>query len=89
MARRPAFVTTHWSVVLAAGRNDTTRAREVLAHLCQTCWFPLYAYVRRRGNSPHDAQDLTQEFLRGCWNGSRWPAPIQPAGGFGRSCSLP
>jgi RNA polymerase sigma-70 factor (ECF subfamily) len=58
-----AFVTTHWSVVLAAGRADTTRARDALARLCQTYWHPLYAYVRRLGNSPHDAQDLTQEFF--------------------------
>lgn len=60
---RPAFVTTHWSVVLRAGRSDTTRARDALAKLCQTYWFPLYAYVRRRGHSPEDAQDLTQEFF--------------------------
>lgn len=60
---RPAFVTTHWSVVLTAGRNDTTRAGDALAKLCQTYWFPLYAYVRRRGHSPEDAQDLTQEFF--------------------------
>src|SRR5437764_1069093 len=59
----PIFVTTHWSVVLKAGRSDTTRAREALGRLCQTYWFPLYAYVRRRGYSPHDAQDLTQEFF--------------------------
>lgn len=59
----PAFVTTHWSVVLAAGRNDTTRAHDALARLCQTYWHPLYAYVRRLGHSPHDAQDLTQEFF--------------------------
>jgi RNA polymerase sigma-70 factor (ECF subfamily) len=58
-----AFVTTHWSVVLTAGRSDTTRARDALARLCQTYWHPLYAYVRRLGNSPHDAQDLTQEFF--------------------------
>jgi len=58
-----AFLTTHWSVVLAAGRNDTTRAREALARLCQTYWYPLYACARRRGNSPHDAQDLTQAFF--------------------------
>jgi len=63
MARQPAFITTHWSVVLAAGRNDTTRARAALARLCQTYWYPLYAYARRRGNPPHDAQDLTQEFF--------------------------
>ena len=61
--RSPIFATTHWSVVLKAGRNDTTRARDALSRLCQTYWFPLYAYVRRRGYSPHDAQDLTQEFF--------------------------
>jgi RNA polymerase sigma factor (sigma-70 family) len=62
-SRQPAFVTTHWSVVLTAGRTDTTRARGALERLCQTYWYPLYAYVRRRGNSPEDAQDLTQEFF--------------------------
>ena len=59
----PAFVTTHWSVVLTAGRSDTTRARDALGKLCQTYWYPLYAYVRRRGHSEHDAQDLTQAFF--------------------------
>ena len=67
----PLFVTTHWSVVLAAGHGDTTRADDALAHLCQTYWYPLYAYARRRGCSPPDAQDLTQEFfarlLQGNW----------------------
>jgi len=57
------FVTTHWSVVLTAARSDTTRARAALENLCQTYWHPLYAYVRRRGYSPEDAQDLTQEFF--------------------------
>jgi RNA polymerase sigma-70 factor (ECF subfamily) len=50
-------------VVLTAGRRDTTRARAALESLCQTYWPPLYAYVRRRGNSPEDAQDLTQAFF--------------------------
>lgn len=59
----PLFVTTRWSVVLAAGRNDTTRAHEALSHLCKTYWYPLYAYARRRGSSPPDAQDLTQAFF--------------------------
>jgi RNA polymerase sigma-70 factor (ECF subfamily) len=67
----PLFVTTHWSVVLAAGGGDTTRACDALARLCQTYWYPLYAYARRRGCPPHDAQDLTQEFfarlLAGNW----------------------
>ena len=58
-----AFNTTHWSVVLAASNNDSTRAREALAKLCQTYWYPLYAYVRRRGYSANDAQDLTQAFF--------------------------
>lgn len=57
------FVTTHWSVVLTAGRSDTTRARAALETLCQTYWYPLYAYVRRRGCSAADAEDLTQGFF--------------------------
>ncbi len=57
------FVTTHWSVVLTAGRSDTTRAHAALEKLCQVYWYPLYAYVRRRGHSPEDSQDLTQEFF--------------------------
>ncbi len=57
------FVTTHWSVVLAAGRSDSQRADAALASLCETYWYPLYAYVRRRGYEPQDAQDLTQEFF--------------------------
>ena len=50
-------------MVLTAGRSDTTRARDALGRLCKTYWYPLYAYVRRRGHSAHDAQDLTQEFF--------------------------
>jgi len=63
MTRHPAFVTTHWSMVLTAGRQDSTRAHDALTKLCQTYWRPLYAYVRRRGYSPHDAEDLTQAFF--------------------------
>ena len=57
------FVTTRWTIVLSAGRGDTTHAQAALAELCQLYWCPLYAYLRRRGYAPHDAQDLTQEFL--------------------------
>jgi RNA polymerase sigma-70 factor (ECF subfamily) len=49
--------------VLTAGGSDTTVARDALAKLCQTYWYPLYAYVRRRNFSPPDAEDLTQEFF--------------------------
>jgi len=59
----PAFVKTHWSVVLAAGRSADTRAGEALARLCRLYWYPLYVYVRRRGHRPHDAEDLTQAFF--------------------------
>ncbi len=60
---RDTFRTTRWSVVLHAGRNDTPRAREALSQLCQVYWYPLYAYVRRRGYPPPDAEDLTQSFF--------------------------
>jgi len=57
------FVTTHWSIVLAAGGDSSTNAREALSELCSTYWYPLYAFVRRQGHSPHDAEDLTQTFF--------------------------
>jgi RNA polymerase sigma-70 factor (ECF subfamily) len=59
----PVFVTTHWSLVLAAADSQAPEAETALASLCQTYWYPLYAFVRRQGYSPHDAQDLTQEFF--------------------------
>jgi len=58
-----SFHTTHWTVVLAAREKDGTVAREALASLCSTYWYPLYAFIRRTGVAPHDAEDLTQEFL--------------------------
>jgi RNA polymerase sigma factor (sigma-70 family) len=59
------FVTTHWSLVSAVkpGKANQTRAREALEALCRTYWYPLYAYVRSRGHSADDAQDLTQAFF--------------------------
>lgn len=58
-----AFKTTHWSVVLSAGHTSETVARGALEQLCVAYWFPLYAFVRRQGHAPEDAQDLTQEFF--------------------------
>jgi len=49
--------------VLEAGRDDSPRAAEALEQLCRTYWYPLYAFVRRRGHGPEDAQDLTQAFF--------------------------
>jgi len=60
---RNYFATTHWTVVLSAGHTETTRGRDALAALCETYWYPLYAFVRRQGHSPHDAEDLTQGFF--------------------------
>jgi len=66
-------VTTHWSVVLAAGKSEASGPQSALESLCRAYWYPLYAYVRRRGRSVEDAQDLTQEFfarlLAGNWVG--------------------
>jgi RNA polymerase sigma-70 factor (ECF subfamily) len=56
-------VTTRWSQVIAAGQQDTTHVQPALESLCRTYWGPLYAYVRRRGFSVEDAQDLTQAFF--------------------------
>src|SRR5262245_18939922 len=58
-----SFATTHWSVVLAAGRTNEPLSSAALERLCRTYWYPLYAYLRRRGHSEHDAQDLTQGFF--------------------------
>jgi len=59
------FATTHWSLVGAArpGKASQTRAREALEELCRAYWYPLYAFVRNRGYSAIDAQDLTQTFF--------------------------
>ena len=63
--RNDLFASTHWSVIVAArdGKAEPEKARRALAELCQTYWTPLYTFVRRRGYSVHDAQDLTQSFF--------------------------
>lgn len=60
---RAGFTSTHWSVVLAAGQDTSAQKSEALERLCRTYWYPLYAFVRRRGYPPHEAQDLTQGFF--------------------------
>jgi RNA polymerase sigma factor (sigma-70 family) len=57
------FTTTHWSVVMSARVEGSAKARAALETLCRSYWYPLYAYVRRQGHIPADAQDLTQEFF--------------------------
>ncbi|HST31729.1 MAG TPA: sigma-70 family RNA polymerase sigma factor [Chthoniobacterales bacterium] len=62
---RASFPSTHWSVVTAAGKidSDPQEAHAALTQLCQTYWPPLYSFVRSRGYSTHDAQDVTQSFF--------------------------
>jgi RNA polymerase sigma factor (sigma-70 family) len=64
-AQSDFFPSTHWTVVFAAGRSQTEPeiAEAALAELCQTYWAPLYSFVRSRGYTVHDAQDLTQSFF--------------------------
>src|SRR4051812_27186607 len=57
------FATTRWSIVLAAGQQPSSGSQEALATLCRMYWYPLYAFVRRLGHQPADAQDLTQAFF--------------------------
>jgi RNA polymerase sigma factor (sigma-70 family) len=57
------FRTTHWSVVLLSAQSQMPGSRSALADLCRLYWYPLYAFVRRRGYSAEDAQDLTQGFF--------------------------
>jgi RNA polymerase sigma factor (sigma-70 family) len=54
---------THWSAVLAAGQPGSPGAAAAMEELCRTYWYPLYAYIRRRGHEVEEAQDLTQEFF--------------------------
>jgi RNA polymerase sigma-70 factor (ECF subfamily) len=61
--RSDDFATTHWSIVLAAGRDARDGADDALAALCQTYWYPLYAYTLRRVDDVDEAQDLTQSFF--------------------------
>lgn len=60
---KSAFPTTHWSAVLAAGNETTPESERALESLCETYWYPLYAYIRRQGYPADRAQDLTQGFL--------------------------
>ena len=57
------FPTTRWTLVVAAGDPHRKEARSALVSLCESYWYPLYAYLRRRGYSADEAQDLTQEFF--------------------------
>ena len=57
---RSDFTSTHWSIVLRAGKADGSGARDALAFLCQRYWYPLYVFLRKKGIDPERAEDVTQ-----------------------------
>ncbi len=79
--------TTHWSVVLAAGREASPRAATAMEELCRTYWYPLYVYIRRRGHAVEEAQDLTQEFFARLIE-KHWLAEADPGRGRFRTFLL-
>jgi RNA polymerase sigma-70 factor (ECF subfamily) len=81
------FTTTRWSVVLRSGEGDSSRSTEALEELCRAYWYPLYAYVRRKGHSPEDACDLTQEFFTRLFE-KQFPKGVSREGGRFRSFLL-
>src|SRR5947208_746735 len=81
------FNTTHWSVVLAAGRDDSLASQEALEKLCAAYWYPIYAFIRRRGYGVHEAEDLTQDFFARLLD-KKYLASIQREGGKFRSFLL-
>jgi RNA polymerase sigma factor (sigma-70 family) len=82
-----SFPITHWSVVLAVGQSSNPAAQAALEQLCRAYWYPLYVYVRRRGYSPEDAQDLTQSFFQRLLERNLL-ADLRPAGARFRSFLL-
>ncbi len=84
---RCGFAPTRWSIIAAARDGGTPEARQALAQLCEGYWYPLYAYIRRRGHSPEQAQDLTQEFFA-CLLERDWLGAADPAKGRFRAFLL-
>jgi len=83
----PVFATTQWTIVLAAGDPGHPQATAALEQLCRTYWYPVYAYVRRKGRIAAEAEDLTQEFFSRLL-GRGFPAGVQREGGKFRSYLL-
>ncbi len=83
----PLFVPTRWTVVLAARDDGSSHCEEALGSLCCAYWYPLYAYVRRLGHQPADAQDLTQEFFARLLE-KKWLASADPEKGRFRTFLL-
>ena len=85
--RSPVFSTTLWSVVLAAGDPNHPGTAAALDRLCRMYWYPIYAYVRRKGRNAAEAEDLTQEFFSRLLRRG-FPAGVRREGGKFRSYLL-
>ncbi len=77
-----SFATTRWSLVVEAGQASSPAGRQALASLCETYWYPLYAFVRRKGHQPAAAQDLTQAFFTELLEKDRLQSADQQRGKF-------
>jgi len=82
-----AFMTTHWSIVRAAGDSSAPKHEQALSTLCQTYWFPLYAYLRRNGHDANEAADHTQAFFTQLLD-KKYLRQVQPKPGKFRSFML-
>jgi DNA-directed RNA polymerase specialized sigma24 family protein len=58
-----SFHTTRWTLVRQAAGSEEPAAAQALSALCESYWYPVYAFIRRSGKGPHDAEDLTQGFF--------------------------
>jgi len=58
-----SFATTRWTMVVAAGQEDSPEARQALEFLCRKYWSPLYCYLRRQGHDRSRAEDFVQGFF--------------------------
>ncbi len=76
------FATTHWSCVIQAAGNDSSHSRVALEQLCRLYWYPLYAFVRRKGHDATEAADLTQGFFLHLLDGNRLDVCDQTRGKF-------
>jgi hypothetical protein len=80
------FDTTHWFIVVEAGHRSSADPEAALAELCQTYWYPLYAYIRRRVTDVNEAQQLTQGFFTRLLEKNYLLRHTRNVAGFERSC---
>jgi hypothetical protein len=82
-----SFPSTHWSLIVKAGALGSSEDRAALAEICSLYWYPLYAFIRRKGNDHNRALDLTQSNFERLRKAS-YPEPIKAKDDFVRSYAL-